>query len=111
VNVDALQRIAGILLYALLFLGACGKSTDSGESVTPPVGPEPAAAVAARPDIYAGFRLQADLSGLSGNQLEMIKKLIEASKLMDELFWRRPSATVGARGSILSATKDCTNLP
>jgi hypothetical protein len=89
VNVDALQRIAGILLYALLFLGACGKSTDSGESVTPPVGPEPAAAVAARPDIYAGFRLQADLSGLSGNQLEMIKKLIEASKLMDELFWRQ----------------------
>ena len=45
--------------------------------------------VDARPEIYANFVLTADLSGLSDNQREMIAILIEASEIMDDLFWRQ----------------------
>ncbi len=42
--------------------------------------PDPAAT-------YASFTLTADLSSLSDNQKQMIGLLIDASKIMDELFW------------------------
>ena len=42
-----------------------------------------------RPEIYADFVLTADVSGLSDNQREMIGILIEASEIMDDLFWRQ----------------------
>jgi len=42
-----------------------------------------------RLDIYAPFELSADLSHLSAGQKAMLGKLIEAGKIMDELFWRQ----------------------
>jgi hypothetical protein len=42
-----------------------------------------------RPDIYAEFVLTADLDRLSNRQREMIRILIEASEIMDDLFWRQ----------------------
>ncbi|TMO35802.1 Zn-dependent hydrolase, partial [Pseudoalteromonas sp. S4389] len=39
--------------------------------------------------IYTDFSLTSDLSHLSDNQIQMIGKLIDASKIMDELFWRQ----------------------
>ncbi len=36
---------------------------------------------------YAPFTLKADLSQLSDNQKEMVKVLIEAATIMDQLFW------------------------
>jgi hypothetical protein len=42
-----------------------------------------------RPEIYADFELTADLSALSDNQREMIAVLIEASEIMDDLFWEQ----------------------
>jgi len=45
--------------------------------------------VAPRPEIYAEFTLTADLSGLTDGQREMIKLLIDASQIMDDLFWRQ----------------------
>ena len=42
-----------------------------------------------RPEIYAPFTLTADLSGLSPNQKKMIPLFIEASEIMDELFWQQ----------------------
>jgi hypothetical protein len=42
-----------------------------------------------RPEIYADFELTADLSGLSDRQLDMIGLLIDASVIMDDLFWRQ----------------------
>ncbi len=38
-------------------------------------------------DNYTTFRLEADISHLSDNQKQIVLKLIEASKIMDELFW------------------------
>ena len=42
-----------------------------------------------RPEIYADFPLTADLSNLSDDQKKMIRILIEASEIMDDLFWRQ----------------------
>jgi len=50
---------------------------------------EPSATGKPRPEIYADFTLQADLSLLTENQREMIGVLIEASEIMDDLFWRQ----------------------
>ena len=64
-------------------LAACGSepppetTIQALETVTP------------RPDIYADFELTADLSALSDNQREMIKLLVDASQIMDDLFWRQ----------------------
>ena len=44
---------------------------------------------APRPEIYAEFPLLADLSGLSDGQRQMLVLLIEASQIMDNLFWRQ----------------------
>jgi len=42
-----------------------------------------------RPEIYAEFALTADLSHLTDNQREMIKLLIDAAVIMDDLYWRQ----------------------
>jgi len=43
----------------------------------------------ARLNIYYPVNLMADLDHLSGNQKEMIGLLIEASEIMDDLFWQQ----------------------
>ncbi|MGB5511496.1 MAG: hypothetical protein WBM87_07300 [Woeseiaceae bacterium] len=45
--------------------------------------------VAPRPEIYADFELTADLSHLTDEQRDMIGLLIDASEIMDDLFWRQ----------------------
>ncbi|MFY0685697.1 MAG: Zn-dependent hydrolase [Cyclobacteriaceae bacterium] len=44
-------------------------------------------------DVYTPFTLTADLSSLSNSQKQMIGKLIEASDIMDELFWQEAYGT------------------
>jgi hypothetical protein len=45
--------------------------------------------VPARPEIYAPYRLTADLSGLTDQERRMLGLFIEASVIMDDLFWRQ----------------------
>ncbi len=83
------------LITALLALAACQQAENPApaapaNAATAPVqqsdentAPEPAS----RFDIYATVRLTADLSHLSERQKRMIALLIDASKIMDELFW------------------------
>ena len=75
-------RIALVLATATL-VTSCGVEA-------PPETTSPAATTAMpRPEIYADFTLTADLSSLSDNQREMIKVLVEASEIMDDLYWRQ----------------------
>ena len=78
-------RILLLAIVALTFAG-CGRLADEG----PVVAADPVVAISiARPDIYAEFPLVADLSHLSRGQRQMLVPLIEASQIMDELFWRQ----------------------
>ena len=42
-----------------------------------------------RLSIYHPVELKPDLSGLSDDQREMLRLLIDAGKIMDDLFWRQ----------------------
>ncbi len=92
-NVEMRVRRTGALLVAMLLIAGCGETdTDAGvgQVASPESRPvEPAAAVPARPEIYANYRLDADISHLSDRQRRMIVKLIDASAIMDDLFWRQ----------------------
>lgn len=81
-NVTMLARTAHLLLPAML-LAACGAETPDEAVVSATEAVEP------RPEIYAEFELTADLGHLSNSQRQMIAVLIEASKIMDDLFWRQ----------------------
>ncbi|WP_196138496.1 Zn-dependent hydrolase [Aliikangiella sp. G2MR2-5] len=54
-------------------------------------------------DIYETVKLTSDLSHLSDNQKAMLSKLIDASKIMDDLFWKQ---SFGDKKAFLSAIDD-----
>ncbi|MBD3668435.1 MAG: Zn-dependent hydrolase [Kangiella sp.] len=54
-------------------------------------------------DIYAPFTLTSDLSHLSDNQKQMIALLIDAGKIMDNLFWKQ---SYGNKEELLSKIED-----
>ena len=88
-------KIAAIAITALTALSACNKepssSTDNkntsaeSQQVRPQLIPE----FENRLDIYKEVTLSADLSHLSDNQTKMLALLIDASKIMDDLFWQQ----------------------
>jgi len=96
---------------SVLLLAACQQAEPpapaervpeaSAEPATAP--PETPATQPSRFDIYATVRLTADLSSLDERQKQMIPLLIEASKIMDELFWLQ---AVGDREPFLAAIED-----
>ena len=75
-------RVARTLIPAIV-LAACGAEAPEEPAVSTGETVEP------RPGIYAEFELTADLGHLSASQREMIGVLIEASRIMDDLFWRQ----------------------
>ena len=88
-----------IMLSGVVFLSACSEQAPSSTDNTTAVelaqqsssqsGPKLINTNKQRLDIYTDFSLKSDLSHLSDNQRAMIAKLIDASKIMDELFWRQ----------------------
>jgi hypothetical protein len=77
-----LTRRARNLVPAIL-IAACGAETTDEPVVFAAETVEP------RPEIYAEFELTTDLGDLSDQQRQMIGVLIEASRIMDDLFWRQ----------------------
>lgn len=76
------------VVAAAAMLAACGQQNEP-ETATDAAATDTTgnAYVDERINIYAPVVLAADLSSLSDNQRQMIVKLIEASKIMDDLFW------------------------
>ncbi len=86
----------GLFFFLATAMAGCTSGGDNSadtSAVTSAANTEsaqPTLTVAApRPDIYAEFRLTADLSAFSDGQRQMIGLMIEASQIMDELFWRQ----------------------
>jgi len=87
-----------LLLLAMLAAGCSDKAADSKVETTTTtkvvsekeVVPQ-TETVAQNPrfDIYKKVRLTSDLSHLSENQKKMIGLLIDASKIMDEIYWQQ----------------------
>ena len=56
-----------------------------------------------RGDIYTPVKLTADMSTLTKNQKDMIKLLIQAAKVMDDIFWEE---AYGSKAELLSRIED-----
>jgi len=82
VTASMLKRLARVFVPTIL-LAACGAETPPEQVVSSVESVEP------RPQIYAEFELTTDLGHLSASQRQMIAVLIEASKIMNDLFWRQ----------------------
>ncbi len=88
-----------ILPILFLAIAACTPQTKEA----PPVQGEETSEMQALLDNYTTVKLTADLSHLSDNQREMIKVLIDAAKIMDDLFWYE---AYGDRDQLLSSITD-----
>jgi len=88
VNSCSYLRLGGVFFFLATVTGGCAKEPQQ----TPQAEPLSSATVAmaeVRPEVYADFPLVADLSRLSDAQRQMIVLMIEASQIMDDLFWRQ----------------------
>ncbi len=79
-------RLSGVFFLFLAGLAACGQA-ERNEPSSAPIAAQDLAPV--RPEVYADFELNADLSHLSADQRHMLVLLIKASEIMDVLFWRQ----------------------
>ncbi|BDX05288.1 dipeptidyl-peptidase 3 family protein [Planctobacterium marinum] len=92
---------------SVCLLSACQPAPETGAVVS---SPEPAEQHALLPEfkdrlnIYKEVELTADLSHLSENQKEMLAVLIDASVIMDDLFWQQ--AYGPDKEALISAIKD-----
>ena len=80
-----------VSLFALLAMTGCQQAESPAPAEPPEIAVEQALEATpeapSRFDIYATVRLTADLGHLSDRQRQMIPLLIEASEIMDELYW------------------------
>lgn len=77
-------------LFAALIMVACTPATNDKEdpnATTDDGNTEITEVIDPNPEKYVPFQLTADLEGLADNYKQMIPILIEAAKVMDELFW------------------------
>jgi len=99
-------------LFVLAALAACGKppqGTQAPEANTS-AAPASASARAGAPSYafqhlsdYAEVQLSADLTGTDAQQKQMLVKLIQASQVMDDIFWQQ---AYGNRQQLFSDIKD-----
>jgi len=81
-----------IVIASTLALTACSQpenNTNAASKVETESGYQLKDTDTARLDIYTQVTLNTDLSHLSKNQKAMLGKLIDASKIMDDLFWQQ----------------------
>ena len=92
------------VLCGLMLLAGCGQQAAEEAA---PVSDSDAATVesrvAERLSIYAPVQLTADLSGLTDNQKKMLPLLVQASDIMDDLFWLQ---AYGERNALLAGIRD-----
>ncbi|MGB3726009.1 MAG: Zn-dependent hydrolase [Glaciecola sp.] len=85
-----------LTLVSIAMLSACGKAPETTKNNTPSeastVMENKAPGITVAPErlnIYHSVELNADLSAYSENQKIMLGLLIDASKIMDDLFWKQ----------------------
>jgi hypothetical protein len=84
------KLITLVIASILLVLVGCEGPTEQSAPIETNVAEESVQATSEpRPDVYAEFSLNAELSTLSDGQRQMLVLMIEASQIMDDLFWRQ----------------------
>ena len=93
-----------LFLFALAFwLGACGGNPEEGQATESSTSDTTMTDIDKRLAKYVPVRLTTDMSVLSDKDKQMIPILIEAAKVMDELFWYE---AYGDKEALLSSLTD-----
>jgi len=103
-----IQKINHILLafMAVLLVGCSDQSESSNTKSSTKADSKPIEQIVKqnpRFDIYKKVKLTSDLSHLSQNQKKMIGLLIDASKIMDDLYWQQ---AYGNKKQLLESIED-----
>jgi len=84
------SKIAAVILFTCTALTACNNTKEQTHIAdTQNTAPSLLTGFEHRLDIYQEVTLTADLSHLSAKQKKMLALLIDASKIMDDLFWQQ----------------------
>ena len=94
--------LTAVSATALMALSGCGDSSTDKPAATAE-SPWASEAAEKRADIYTDFTLTSDLTHLSDSQRQMISLLIDAAKIMDDLFWQQ---AYGDKQALLDSIKD-----
>ncbi|MDX1684314.1 MAG: hypothetical protein R3275_03705 [Saprospiraceae bacterium] len=92
-----------LFFTGMILLSACGDSSDQKQDQESTMEPDSVSAAQAVVEKYDTFTLTTDMSQLKSNEKEVIALLIEAAKIMDELFWFE---AFGDRDSLLEQLTD-----
>ena len=84
-----LKYVTVLMTLGLFACSPSSKIDEQTNSLQASAGPQLLEGKNARLDIYQKVSLTADLSHFSQAQRDMLKLLIEASSIMDDLFWRQ----------------------
>lgn len=107
-NKKTIPLLIGCIFVSTALLSGCSKPVSDNSDKANKAGSEPTQAKnyqllgdkKNRLNIYYPVELTSDLSGLIDKQKNMLRILIDASKIMDELFWRQ--AYGGNKNSFLA---------
>ena len=84
-----MKSISLFIVLAIVFgFSACNQGKDNQKQEQPESKTQPLS-MKEMVDQYAVIDLKADLSKLTDNQRKMIKELIEAAKIVDNIFWKQ----------------------
>ncbi|KFZ30457.1 hypothetical protein IDSA_10370 [Pseudidiomarina salinarum] len=103
-NVKINRISTAILMVSSVLLAACGPQVNEEALEKPLPQLELVEGAEQRLNIYTPVTLTADLSHLSNRQHHAIELLIEASQIMDELFWHQ--AYPGEKEKLLNSLGD-----
>lgn len=98
-----LPRPLGLACIAALALAACQRPAPQDDAAAPSPAAQPSYAQAHAGD-YAVVQLKADLSRFDENGKRMIARLVEASQVMDDIYWKQ--SWDGDRAALLARAPD-----
>ena len=100
-----MKKSAFFIAPLALAIAACGQQTTTENTETAaPKSYQLVEGKEQRLDIYTPYELTSDLSHLSSDQKKMISLLIDASKIMDDLFWQQ--AFPGNKDNLLAQVEE-----
>ncbi|SNR47596.1 Peptidase family M49 [Lutibacter agarilyticus] len=97
------MKIIIITLFTLLVIVSCENTKEARKPVKQSTVEENQQTMADNINKYVSFKLTADLSGLTENELKMLPILIKAADKMNELFWHE---AYGDKNELLAKISD-----
>jgi hypothetical protein len=96
-----MRKWTGLLLAGTALVLAGCKENSSDAAASPPRNVD--SPIKAKLAQYTTVRLSSDLRNLTANERQVIPLLIDAARLMDEIYWRQ---AYGNRDSLLQSLRD-----